>query len=67
MGERFTSRQVKTWQLLVCGGAGKKESAGTDSPSFLAQAHGWVVVPYAEMVIRRRNRFGAELLKSYCA
>lgn len=28
MGERFRSRQVKTWQLLVCGGKGRRKAQG---------------------------------------
>lgn len=61
--------QVYWLRLGDCWGWGavKKEGTETDSPSFLARARGWVVVPCAETPIRRRPGFGAELLRSYHA
>lgn len=67
MEERFNSRQVKTWQLLVCGGQGRRKVQGRiHRASWLRHMNG-EVVSCAEMVIRRGNRFGAELLRSYNA
>ena len=61
--ERFMRRLVKTWHLLGCG-AVEKEATETESSSFLVWAHGWMVVPRAEMGIRRRSRFRKEILTS---
>lgn len=56
-------RLVKIWHLLGCG-AVEKEGTETESSSFLVWAHGRMVVPCAEMGVRRRRRSRKELLSS---